>query len=172
MLLFLVIPAMKSHWKYLNCQCLHQGWRIQSPGRSYAVIQLLEVQTHLGQLQQSPPSLWCGGGHLPKECPEKGYEPLTPKSCNSILGERKNLVIQTYMTAAMERRSCCEGRCRKPWQRIHLGEYSLPGTQPQELPLLQQSAETSNCSYLSSSSHSPSTRTRQQCNNTTERQGQ
>jgi hypothetical protein len=42
--------------------------------------------------QQPPRCLWCGGGHLHKECPEAEKENSTPNFCNCSLqeGERPN----------------------------------------------------------------------------------
>jgi hypothetical protein len=37
--------------------------------------------------KQSPRCLWCGGGHLHKECPQKGNPDLTPACCNCRLAE-------------------------------------------------------------------------------------
>jgi hypothetical protein len=31
--------------------------------------------------------MWCGGGHLHKDCPEKGSESSTPVCCNCQLAE-------------------------------------------------------------------------------------
>jgi hypothetical protein len=36
---------------------------------------------------QPPRFMWCGGGHLHKECPEKGNAALTPACCNCKLTE-------------------------------------------------------------------------------------
>jgi hypothetical protein len=36
--------------------------------------------------KQPPRSLWCGGSHLHKECPEKTNENSTPNCCNCKLG--------------------------------------------------------------------------------------
>jgi hypothetical protein len=37
--------------------------------------------------KQPPRCLWCGGGHLHKECPEKGKEDSTPVCCNCKLAD-------------------------------------------------------------------------------------
>jgi hypothetical protein len=37
--------------------------------------------------KQPPRCLWCGGGHLHKECPEKGNTASTPACCNCRLAE-------------------------------------------------------------------------------------
>jgi hypothetical protein len=37
--------------------------------------------------RQPPRCLWCGGGHLHKECPQKGNSSSTPACCNSQLAE-------------------------------------------------------------------------------------
>jgi hypothetical protein len=37
--------------------------------------------------KQPPRCLWCGGGHLHKECPEKGNTSSTPTCCNCRLVE-------------------------------------------------------------------------------------
>jgi hypothetical protein len=37
--------------------------------------------------KQSPRCLWCGGGHLHKECPEKGNTSATPTGCYCLLAE-------------------------------------------------------------------------------------
>jgi hypothetical protein len=37
--------------------------------------------------KQPPRCLWCGGGHLHKECPEKGNTTSTPACCNCRLAE-------------------------------------------------------------------------------------
>jgi hypothetical protein len=37
--------------------------------------------------RQPPCCLWCGGGHLHRECPEKGKEDSTPACCNCKLSD-------------------------------------------------------------------------------------
>jgi hypothetical protein len=37
-----------------------------------------------------PRCLWCGGGHLHRECPEKGNTTSTPTCCNCRLAEGEN----------------------------------------------------------------------------------
>jgi hypothetical protein len=37
--------------------------------------------------KQPPRCMWCGGGHLHKDCPEKGNESSTPACCNCQLAE-------------------------------------------------------------------------------------
>jgi hypothetical protein len=37
--------------------------------------------------KQPPRCLWCGGGHLHKDCPEKGNTPSTPACCNCQLSD-------------------------------------------------------------------------------------
>jgi hypothetical protein len=37
--------------------------------------------------KQAPLCLWCGGGHLHRDCPEKGNEKSTPACCNCKLAE-------------------------------------------------------------------------------------
>jgi hypothetical protein len=37
--------------------------------------------------KQPPRCLWCGGGHLHKDCPEKGNTASTPTCCNCRLAE-------------------------------------------------------------------------------------
>jgi hypothetical protein len=37
--------------------------------------------------KQPPRCMWCGGGHLHKDCPEKGNQSSTPACCNCQLAE-------------------------------------------------------------------------------------
>jgi hypothetical protein len=97
--------------------------------------------------KQFPRCLWCR---------EKCSEHSTPSCCNCTLEEEEKLIPQTIAAAGMRKRSRSAERCRKPpRRRIHSGESPLPSTEPHPFLSLQQSAETSNRSYLSgSSSHS------------------
>jgi hypothetical protein len=46
--------------------------------------------------KQPPRCLWCGGGHLHRECPEKGKEDSTPACCNCKLAEGGKPHPSTY----------------------------------------------------------------------------
>jgi hypothetical protein len=62
--------------------------------------------------RQPPRCLWCGGGHLHKECPKKGNSSSTPACCNCNLAEGRMPILPTTGAAATPRRSCKNGRCR------------------------------------------------------------
>jgi hypothetical protein len=51
--------------KYYNCQKFSHVW---------------------ANCKQPPRCVWCEGGHLHKECPEKSKETSTPKFCNCVGG--------------------------------------------------------------------------------------
>jgi hypothetical protein len=46
--------------------------------------------------RQPPRCLWCGGGHLHRECLEEGKEDSTPPCCNCKLGEGEKPHPSTY----------------------------------------------------------------------------
>jgi hypothetical protein len=56
--------------------------------------------------RQPPRCLWCGGGHLHKECPEKDNAASTLACCNCKLLEGENPIRRTIEAAGMRRRSC------------------------------------------------------------------
>jgi hypothetical protein len=62
--------------------------------------------------RQPPRCLWCGGGHLHKECPEKVNTASTPACCNCKLAEGEKAHPANYRGAAMPRRKCRKGRGR------------------------------------------------------------
>jgi hypothetical protein len=58
-------------------------------------------------------SLWCGGGHLHKECPERGHASSTPACCNCRLAEREKPHTSNYRGCRHAKRKCSEGSLRK-----------------------------------------------------------
>jgi hypothetical protein len=46
--------------------------------------------------KQPPRCLWCGGGHLHKDCPEEGNTASTPTCCNCQLAEGKTAHPANY----------------------------------------------------------------------------
>jgi hypothetical protein len=65
--------------------------------------------------KQPPRCLWCGGGHLYKECPEKENTSSTTTFCNCRLAEGENSHPANYRGAYIRR------RCRKRSRRGHPG---------------------------------------------------
>jgi len=56
--------------------------------------------------KQPPKCVWCGGGHLHKECPEKENRDSTPTCCNCKLTEGEKPHPSSY-------RGCKRGRAQK-----------------------------------------------------------
>jgi hypothetical protein len=54
------------------------------------MLQLPKFRACLGNCKQSPRCVWCGGGHVHKDCPDKGKEASTPNCCYCKLSEREN----------------------------------------------------------------------------------
>jgi hypothetical protein len=63
--------------------------------------------------RQPPRCLWCGGGNLHKEIPEKGDTASTPACCNCKLAEGEKAHRANYRVAAMPKRRCRKGRARE-----------------------------------------------------------
>jgi hypothetical protein len=77
--------------------------------------------------------LWCGGGHLHKECPEKKKENSTPTYCNCNLKEGDRPHPCTYRGCSMRRRRCSGERIRGPSKKIREG-YLLRSSQRRNNP--------------------------------------
>jgi hypothetical protein len=75
--------------------------------------------------KQPPRYLWCGGGHLHRECPEKGNTSSTPTCCNCRLAEGENPHSANYRGCRHEKEEMQKKKC----QRIPsttTGRLSLP----------------------------------------------
>jgi hypothetical protein len=69
---------------YTRCQ-LVEAYRVQNALTQYHNCQ--QFGHVWANCEQPPCCLWCGGGHLHKECPEKGNTSSTPACCNCRLSE-------------------------------------------------------------------------------------
>jgi hypothetical protein len=60
--------------------------------------------------------MWCGGGHLHKECPEKSNTASVPTCCNCKLVDREEPHTSNYRgcRSAKEERRKREGRRERP----------------------------------------------------------
>jgi hypothetical protein len=81
--------------------------------------------------RQPPRCLWCGGGHLHKECPEKGNNTSKPTCCNCKLAEGENPHPSNYRGcshAKEEMRKRKDQRAPKPpTGRVFSSTYATPG---------------------------------------------
>jgi hypothetical protein len=98
--------------------------------------------------RQPPRCLWCGGGHLHKECPEKGNSTSKPACCKCKLAEGENPHPSNYRGcshAKEELRKRKEQRAPKPpTGPVFSSTYATPGvsyaaalqnsTQPRQAP--------------------------------------
>jgi hypothetical protein len=85
--------------------------------------------------------LWCGGGHLHKECPEKGIPAC--RNCKLVDGE------EPHPSNYRGRRHAKERESRREHQRLQRKGCSLPAPPPQDYPSRQCYAAThSNSSSL------------------------
>jgi hypothetical protein len=98
--------------------------------------------------RQPPRCLWCRGGHLHKECPEKGNAASTPACCNCQLAEGRKPTLPIIGDADTPRRSLRKGRHRGHPNRQRDG-CSPRKSPPQVCPSLRLSeAVTSSNSAL------------------------
>jgi hypothetical protein len=90
--LFLVtLPRTAKSQKVFHLSILcHIAIRVEAYRAQNALTQCHNCQQFgyvWANCKQPPCSLWCGGGHLHKECPEKGNRSSTPTCCNRRLAE-------------------------------------------------------------------------------------
>jgi hypothetical protein len=107
--------------------------------------------------KQPPRCMWCGGGHLHKDCPEKGNVASKPACCNCKLGEGEEPHPSNYRGCSHAKE---ELRKRKPQRtpkpttgRVFSSNYINPGmsfaaalrnnTQQQQIPHPQLDQEAS-----------------------------
>ncbi|XP_023703106.1 uncharacterized protein LOC111862158, partial [Cryptotermes secundus] len=57
--------------------------------------------------------MWCGGGHLHRECPEKQNAASTPACCNCELKEEGSPIPPTFGAADTRGRNCRGGNRRE-----------------------------------------------------------
>jgi hypothetical protein len=112
------------------------------------MLQLSEIWPHLSQLQATTSPMWCGGGNLHKECPEKeNKENSVPRCCNCSLkeGERphpSNYRVCSHAKEESLRRNAQRSAINRPAGRPFSSSTITPGqsyaavlrTEPQQAP--------------------------------------
>jgi hypothetical protein len=127
----------------LTCLC-HIAIRVEAYRARTGLTQCYNCQKFglvWANCKQPPRYMWCGGGHLHKECPEKGNAASIPTCCNCKLVEERNLIPPTTEAAATPGKSC-ERENRRQRPRLHREGCSLPTTPPQDYPSRQRYAAT------------------------------
>jgi hypothetical protein len=80
--------------------------------------------------KQPPRCLWCGGGHLHKECPEKTNDNSTPNYCNCKLGPEEKPHPSNYrgckLAKEMLRRKLQKTPARPATGRVFQLRYTTP----------------------------------------------
>jgi hypothetical protein len=81
--------------------------------------------------KQPPRCLWCGGGHLHKECPEKGNANSKPACCNCKLGNGEEPHPSNYRghSHAREelRKKKSQGAPKPAMARVFTSNFTTPG---------------------------------------------
>jgi hypothetical protein len=90
--------------------------------------------------KQSPRCLWCGGGRLHKECPEKKNAASTPACCNCQLAEGAKPTPPTIGAAATRGKSC-KGEKPRGHPKLQRGGCSPPAAPRQLSPSRLRSEE-------------------------------
>jgi hypothetical protein len=98
--------------------------------------------------KQPPRCLWCGGGHLHKDCPENDNASFTPACCNCKLAEGEKSHTANYRGCSHAKDELQRKRTQKP-PRPQEGECSSPLSPLQACHSLQHS-EVANSSNSSS----------------------
>jgi hypothetical protein len=93
--LFLItLPRTPKSQEIIRLQSLcHIAIRVEACRNQNSLTQCHNCQQfgHVWANSKQPPRcLWCGGGHLHKECPEKGNASSTPACCNCRLADGEN----------------------------------------------------------------------------------
>jgi hypothetical protein len=80
--------------------------------------------------KQPPRCLWCGGGHLHRECPEKTNTESTPRCCNCTLLERENPHPASYRGCSHEKGELQRRRAQRapkgPSGRTFVSKFTSP----------------------------------------------
>jgi hypothetical protein len=151
--LFLItIPRMSKSQEIVKLASLcHTAIRVESYKPQTGLTQSYNCQKfgHVWAIYKQPPRcVWCGGGHLHKECPERGNAASTPTCCNCNWWKERNLIPQTIEAAATPG-TRCDRESRRERPRLHREGCSLPTTPPQDYPSRPRCAAThSNSSSL------------------------
>jgi len=99
--------------------------------------------------------MWCGTGHLHRDCPEKTNENSTPRCCNCVLAEGRNRTLRITMAEATRKRKPPLEELNEPLRRrLQLGESFPSGTRPWHFPSQQHCAEMPIWGQLGDGSHS------------------
>jgi hypothetical protein len=81
--------------------------------------------------RQPPRCLWCGGGHLHKECPEKEKISSTPACCNCKLAEGENPHPSNYRGCSHAKDELRKKKAQRAPQpatgRLFSASYATPG---------------------------------------------
>jgi hypothetical protein len=94
------------------------------------MLQLPKRWPCLSQLQQPPGCLWCGGGHLNRECPEKTNTESAPRCCNCTLMEGQNPHPASYRGCSHAngelQRSRAQRATKGPSGRTFFSKFTSP----------------------------------------------
>jgi hypothetical protein len=87
----ITLPRMAKSQNFFRLQSLcHIEIRVKAYRAQNGLVQCHDCQqfSHVwANCKQPPHCLWCGSGHLHKECPKKGNTSSTPLCCNCRLAE-------------------------------------------------------------------------------------
>lgn len=113
--LFLIaLPRTAKLQEIFNLQSLcHISFRVEAYRDQSGLTQCHNCQQlcHVWANCRQPPScIWCGVGHLHKECPEKENTASTPAYFNCQMMRERNPIPLHIGAADMQRRSCRRGR--------------------------------------------------------------
>jgi hypothetical protein len=97
-----------------------------------------------GPTTSNPPMLWCGGGHLHRECPGKTNTGSTPRCCNCTVVEEN--FSQRHIEAAAMRKENCKGEEHNELPRNPLGGRSSLSSPHRSSPTQLHCVKTVNTS--------------------------
>jgi hypothetical protein len=83
--------------------------------------------------KQPPCCMWCGGGHLHKECPEKSNIASIPTICSCKLVDGEKPCSSSYRGRRHAKEEMQKKGCRER-PRLQREGCSLPATPPQDYP--------------------------------------
>jgi hypothetical protein len=135
--LFLIIlpRTAKSQELFQLTNLCHIAIRVEAQKAQNGLTQCYNCQQfgHVwANCKQPPRCLWCGGGHLHKECPQKGNAASTPTCCNSQLAEGQKAHPSNYRGCRhakemLRRKSQRTPKTTKTTERVFPTKLTTPG---------------------------------------------
>jgi hypothetical protein len=109
--------TLKSHKKLKPTNLCHIEIRLEAYKAQTGLMQRYNCQNFgyiWANCKQPPHCMWCGSGHLHKECPEKGNTALIPTCCNCKLVVEEEPHPSNYQGCSHAKKGMQKGK----WQKM------------------------------------------------------